>query len=40
MSKYEVITIVISIIKLIIGLVKLYFAHKKSRPDVRQRKNG
>ena len=33
MRLYEVITIVLSAIKLIVDLVRLYFEHKKSRPD-------
>ena len=33
MRSYEVITIVLSIIKLIIELVKLCIEHKKSRPE-------
>jgi hypothetical protein len=33
MRTYEVITIVLTIIKLIIELVKLCIEHKKSRPD-------
>ena len=33
MSEYEVITIVLSTIKLIVALVKLCLDHKKSRPD-------
>ena len=32
MSEYEVITIVLSTIKLIVALVKLCLDHKKSRP--------
>ncbi len=33
MKLYEVITIVLSAIKLIVDLVRLYLEHKKSRPD-------
>jgi hypothetical protein len=33
MRLYEVITIILSAIKLIVDLVKLYLEHKKSRPD-------
>ena len=33
MRLYEVITIILSAIKLIVELVKLYVEHKKSRPD-------
>ncbi len=32
MSKYEVITVITSAIKLIVDLVKLYLEYKKSRP--------
>ena len=33
MRLYEVITVALSAIKLIVELVKLYVEHKKSRPD-------
>ena len=33
MRLYEVITVVLSAIKLIVELVKLYVEHKKSRPN-------
>ncbi len=33
MRLYEVITVVLSAIKLIVELVKLYIEHKKSRPN-------
>ena len=36
MNLYEVITIVLSAIKLIVDLVRLYFEHKKSRPEPRK----
>lgn len=39
MSKYEAITIILSTIKLIVALVKLYLANKKSRP-VPDKSNG
>ncbi len=34
MRLYEVITVALSAIKLIVELVKLYVEHKKSRPDI------
>ena len=40
MRTYEVITTVLSAIKLIVDLVKLYLEHKKSRPERHEQKNG